>query len=42
MAKPDSELVIKLHSSLDIILTSGVFIWAYFIKNIFFLNPYGA
>ncbi len=39
MTKPDSELKIKLHSSLDIILTSGAFIWAYFIKKYLLPEP---
>lgn len=40
MTKPDSELATKLHSILDIILTLGAFIWAYFIKKYFLPEPF--
>ncbi|HEA65590.1 MAG TPA: sugar transferase [Desulfobacterales bacterium] len=35
MIKTESELAIKLHSILDILLTVAAFIWAYFIKKYF-------
>ena len=41
LTKSNNELAIKLHSSLDIILTSGSFIWAYFIRKYFLAGVIG-
>ena len=40
MIKAESELALKLHRILDILLTVAAFIWAYFIKKYFLPEPF--